>query len=55
MVKEKFFSRELKELGKEFNEDILVVCEKFEVVINKKQKQSGGCYVLWRKSLSEGL
>lgn len=27
-----FFSRELKELGKEFNEDILVVCEKFEVV-----------------------
>lgn len=27
-----YFSREIKELGKEFNEDILVVCEKFEVV-----------------------
>lgn len=27
-----FFSRELKELGEEFNEDMLVVCESFEVV-----------------------
>lgn len=27
-----FFSREMKELGKEPNEDMLVVCEKFEVV-----------------------
>ncbi|HKM00449.1 MAG TPA: ASCH domain-containing protein [Sedimentibacter sp.] len=27
-----YFSREVKELGKEFNENMLVVCEKFEVV-----------------------
>ena len=27
-----YFSREMKELDKEFNEDILVVCERFEVV-----------------------
>lgn len=27
-----YFSREMKELGKEPNEDMLVICEKFEVV-----------------------
>jgi len=27
-----YFSREMKEIGKEFNENSLVVCEKFEVV-----------------------
>jgi uncharacterized protein YhfF len=31
-VHKEYFSKELKEVGKEFNEDMLVVCEEFDVV-----------------------
>jgi uncharacterized protein YhfF len=31
-VHKKYFTKELKEIGKEFNEDMLVVCEEFDVV-----------------------
>jgi uncharacterized protein YhfF len=31
-VHKEYFTKELKEVGKEFNEDMLVVCEEFDVV-----------------------